>query len=37
MTADKIYERRLALTLLDEVLKQLREEYMSTQARCSTS
>lgn len=27
MTADKIYERRWALTLLDEVLKRLREKY----------
>ncbi|MBM4050253.1 MAG: sigma-70 family RNA polymerase sigma factor, partial [Planctomycetes bacterium] len=27
MTADRIYERRWALTLLDEVLKRLREEY----------
>jgi RNA polymerase sigma-70 factor (ECF subfamily) len=27
MTADKIYERRWALTLLDEVLKRLRQEY----------
>jgi RNA polymerase sigma-70 factor (ECF subfamily) len=27
MTADKIYERRWALTLLDEVLRRLREEY----------
>lgn len=28
VTADKIYERRWALTLLDEVLKQVREEYV---------
>jgi RNA polymerase sigma-70 factor (ECF subfamily) len=27
VSADKIYERRWALTLLDEVLKRLREEY----------
>jgi RNA polymerase sigma-70 factor (ECF subfamily) len=27
MTADKIYERRWALTLLEEVLKHLREEF----------
>lgn len=29
MSADKIYERRWALTLLDEVLKRLREEYVA--------
>jgi len=29
VTADKIFERRWALTLLDEVLKRLREEYVA--------